>query len=167
MMNRDGSGVIYSTFVGGTGTLDDAVACTVDANGDLYLSGATNSNDYPTTPGAFQRTSAGGDGSLCPDPFSDPWGQPTPCDGFVTKLSPDGAHLVFSTYAGGTGGDWLIGIQVDRHGDVFAVGDTSSTDFPTTPGAFQRSNAGGKATVCFSPCDEVVVKFDPTGSRLL
>jgi hypothetical protein len=84
------------------------------------------------------------------------------------KLSPDGRRLMYSTYVGGReGGDLLYTPQVDREGDLFAVGATASTDFPTTPGALQPSNAGGRPGVCAVAADLVVLELDPAGSALV
>jgi hypothetical protein len=147
-MNADGSGLIYSTYLGGTGT-DLGIVCDLDHGGDLYLAGSTDSVDFPVTDGVVQPAFGGSS------------------DGYVAKLSPGGSALLYSTYVGGSGDEELTGLRVDRSGHAFAAGDSSSTDFPTTPGAFRTSNAGGKATVCGSPCDEVVVKLDPTASQFV
>jgi hypothetical protein len=149
-LTPDGTGIVYSTYLGGTGDFDAGVACAVDAGGSLYMDGVTNSTDFPTTAGAFQRTFKGGG-----------------ADGYAAKLSSDGAHLLYSTYIGGSNFDELVSLQVDSSGDVFASGDTSSTDFPTTPGAYQTSNAGGHGLFCSPACDAVVLKLDPTGSGLI
>ena len=61
---------------------------------------------------------------------------------FVTKLAPDGSTLVYSTYLGGTGNDIGLGIAVDLLGSSYVAGVTASPDFPTTPGAYQQTNAG-------------------------
>lgn len=63
-------------------------------------------------------------------------------DAFVTKLSVDGGNLVYSTYLGGSGGDYGRGIAVDSSGSAYVTGTTSSTDFPTTTGAFQTIHGG-------------------------
>ncbi len=156
-MNSKGSGLVYSTYLGGRGTFDLGIACSVDRSQNLYLAGVTSSDDFPTTTGVVQPTFQGGDDSgLCFDPYSF---QPVPCDGFVAKLSPDGTTLEYSTYVGGTGDESLQGVQVDRWGNAFVAGATTSTDFPVTKGAFQTRNAGG--------ADAVVLKLDPTASSFL
>src|SRR5262249_41151156 len=147
----------YSTYLGGSG-LDAGIACDIDREGDLYLVGATTSDDFPTTPGVVQPDFNGGDGSLC---------SPDHCDGYAAKLSPDGSTLIYSTYVGGTGDEWLTAARVDLSGDAFAMGDSSSTDFPTTPGAFRNSNAGGKAKICLSACDEVLIKLNPMATNFI
>jgi len=99
----------------------------IDASGNAYVSGSTASTNFPTTPGAFQPTYGGG---TCRFP---------PCfNGFVSKLNSAGSALVYSTYLGGNGGGAGNPV-VDASGNVYVGGATSSSDFPTTPGAFQTS----------------------------
>ncbi|HLG97736.1 MAG TPA: SBBP repeat-containing protein [Bryobacteraceae bacterium] len=79
--------------------------------------------------------------------------------GFLTKLSPDGSQILYSTYFGGSGNDNPTGIAVDASRNVYIAGFTSSPDFPTTPGAFQNK---------LSHAPEVFVsKFSPDGSKLI
>ncbi|MGC1107468.1 MAG: SBBP repeat-containing protein [Candidatus Acidiferrales bacterium] len=122
--------LIYSTYLGGSTTSevgDSASAITLDSAGKLYVTGDAMSSDFPVTTGAFQTTnSAAG-------------------KAFVSKLdlTQTGAQaLVYSTFLGGTdGSEGEVGnaIAVDMNGDAFAAGSTSSTDFPTTSGAFQTA----------------------------
>ena len=97
----------------------------VDTAGNAYVTGYTDSTDFPTTAGAFQTTFGG------------------KYDAFVTKLNPTGTALVYSTYLGGTGDDGGTGIAVDTAGNAYVTGVTYSTDFPTTAGAFQTTYGGG------------------------
>src|SRR5439155_4055838 len=125
---------------------DGGNAIAVDAAGYAYVTGGTRSADFPTTTGAFQTTSSGsGSGS---DP-----------DAFVTKLNPAGSALIYSTYFGGSGGEWGNWIAVDSQGNAYVTGATSSIDFPTTAGSFQPV-FGGVA-------DAFVTKLNPTGSALV
>jgi hypothetical protein len=140
-LNPTGTALVYSTYLGGTNN-DVGYGIAVDGAGDAYVTGATQSTDFPTTPGAFQRSSGGG-------------GQ----DAFVTKLNPTGTALVYSTYLGGTGEDRGYGIAVDTAGNAYVTGWTYSTDFPITVGAFQTS--GG------APEDAFVTKLNPTGTALV
>ncbi len=112
----------YSTYLGGTG-IDYGTDIAVDTAGNAYVTGFTTSTDFPTTADGYQ-TTYGGD-----------------YDAFVTKLNPTGTALVYSTYLGGTGGDSGWGIAVDTAGNAYVTGYTSSTDFPTTAGAFQTTFA--------------------------
>ena len=89
------------------------------------MTGRTISADYPTTPGAFDRTFNGG------------------ADAFVTKLNASGSKLAYSTFLGGTNQDDLgFGIAVDRRGRAYVTGNTESADYPTTPGAFDTTFNG-------------------------
>src|SRR5262249_12099855 len=119
--------LLYSTFIGGSNN-DFGYAITVDSSGDAYLGDQTLSSDFPVTSGAFQAR------------FNN-------CvEGFISKFSPDGSALVFSTFLGGPSGnpckneagDNIVGgIALDANLNIVAVGPTGSVDFPTTPGAFQ------------------------------
>src|SRR4030095_3210139 len=101
----------------------------IDSSGNAYVTGSTSSTDYPTTPGAFQTTLRGGS---------------FPGDAFVTKLNSTGTALVYSTYLGGTSSDQANAIDLDSSGNAYIAGFTqSSTNFPTTPGAFQTTFGGG------------------------
>ncbi len=190
-LNADGAELLYATFLGGENR-DVGEALAVDEAGHVYLTGQTWSPDFPTTPGAFDRT-CGSDGTCDEDPG--PYS-----DGFAAKLNADGAGLVYATFLGGSSGEsgraialdeagcayltgftWppdflggadddanafvvklnaggtglsaatLLGgsspdfgeaIAVDEAGSVYVTGDTWSADFPTTPGAFDRSLGG-------------------------
>ena len=89
------------------------------------MTGQTASADYPTTPGAFDRTFNGGD-----------------FDAFVTKLNASGSALAYSTFLGGTDSDGSSGIAVDGTGRAYVTGFTLSSDYPTTPGAFDATFNG-------------------------
>lgn len=130
----------YSTYLGGTG-IDQGFAIAVDSSGNAYVTGLTTSLNFPTTVGAFQ-TALAGIGNA-----------------FVTKLNSSGSALIFSTYLGGEGIDQGNGIAVDSSGNSYIVGQTNSTTFPTTVGAFQTALAGGT--------DAFITKLNPTGSALV
>jgi hypothetical protein len=120
----------YSTFLGGSGFLgasggDQGFGIAVDPYRHAYVTGFTSSFDFPTTAGAFDETRGGG-GS----------------DAFVTKLAPNGAALRYSTFLGGSGFEEGLGIAVDGAGAAYVTGNTNSTDFPTTAGAFDRTHNG-------------------------
>jgi len=154
-LNPEGTELIYSTFLGGTGN-DFPQGITVDQNGNAHVAGSTNSNDFPTTSGAFQPFYANGEGPP-PFPLHRFLGPP---DAFVTKLNPTGTVLVYSTYLGGKGGDSAAGIAIDSAGNAYITGTTYSTDFPITPSsAFQTSNGGND--------DVFVAKLNPIGSALV
>lgn len=146
-----GSMLVYSTFLGGTGgelASVNAGSIAVDATGNAYVVGETSSSDFPTTPGAPQTTSGGGS------------------DAFVTKLNPTGTSLVYSTFLGGISSDFGDGIAVDTAGNAYVTGGTGSTDFTTTPGAFQTTLGGGSdafiAKIADQPLPiEVVIDIKP------
>ncbi len=123
-LNASGSGLIYSTYLGGS-TTDSVTGIAIDRNGNAFVIGTTNSTNFPTTSGAFDTTHNGGAN-----------------DGFVTKLNPNGTALGYSTFLGGMGWDTPNGIAVDTTGSVYVSGFTDSSNFPTTPGAFKRRNRG-------------------------
>jgi hypothetical protein len=139
-LNPTGSGLVYSTYLGGSRE-EGGLALAVDALGTAYVTGETDSGNFPTTPGAFQTTLGIGRSA------------------FVTKLDPAGSALVYSTYLGGSQIDSGRGIAVGATGNAYVTGFTSSSDFPTTPGAFQTTLGGGLAAF--------VTKVDPTGSALV
>lgn len=134
-------GLIYSTYLGGSSG-DFGTSIAIDSVGNAYVTGNTQSADFPTTAGAFQPAFAGGIN-----------------DAFITKLNSDGTGLIYSTYLGGTGNDFGLGIAVDSTGDVYVTGGTQSADFPTTAGAFQTALAGST--------DVFVTKLNDTGSALI
>ena len=120
-LNADGSALHYSTYLGGA-AYDDTADFFVDQTGSVYLTGRTGSLDFPVTAGAFATVCNG-----C--------GQ-SGGDAFVSRLSPDGRTLVYSTYLGGSDWDSAAGISVDSLGRAVVVGTTASIDFPVTPGAY-------------------------------
>ena len=140
-LNLDGSALAYSTYLGGSGFGDAGNGIVVDSAGSAYVAGLTNSDDFPTTPSAFQTTLGGNS------------------DAFVTKFNADGSALVYSTYLGGIGDESANGIALDSAGGVYVAGSTESGDFPTTAAAFQ-TGFGGRSD-CF------VTKLSANGSALL
>ena len=140
-LDAEGSNLIYSTFLGGNGR-DEPGGIAVDGLGSAYVIGSTFSTDFPTTPTRFQPNHGG---SL--------W------DAFVTKLSPDGSGLVYSSYLGGDGDEFGSDIAVDIAGSAYLVGETRSSDFPTVD-AFQPEFGGG-----FN--DVFIAKVDLAGSSLV
>jgi len=111
-LNSSGSGLVYSTFIGGSGS-DAAAAIAIDASGNAYITGNTSSTNFPTTAGVFQPAY---DGST---------------DAFVAEIAPSGSKLVYSSYLGGTAADFGQGIAVSSSGNAYVTGSTESFDFPT------------------------------------
>ena len=123
-ISADGSTLIYSTYVGGSGN-DGGNAIAVDASGDAFVAGETASaTDFPTTNGALQTTFGGGG-----------------LDAFAFELNPAGTKLTYSTYLGGNGDDVASGLALDGSGNAYIAGWTVSTNFPTH-NAIQSSIAG-------------------------
>jgi hypothetical protein len=119
-----GSTLAYSTYLGGGADDDAAYAVVVDAAGAAYVVGETSSTDFPTSR-AIQNTNGGS------------------TDAFVSKLNAAGSALAYSTYLGGSGTDLASAIALDAAGTAYVAGHATSTNFPTTAGAFQNNNAGG------------------------
>ena len=141
-LNPAGSALMYATFLGGSSD-EDLGDITIDATGAVYVSGTTWSSDFPTTSGAYRTTLSG---------YS---------NAFVAKLNPSASgasSLIFSTYLGGSGYDQGYAIALDPPGNVYVGGETSSADFPTTPGAYSASVGYYNA---------FVTKLNPSGTGLV
>ena len=149
--------ILYSTFLGGSAN-EEAVGVAVDGQGSAYVTGNTDSADFPTRQAVQSRSrSAGCRGDL-----------PCPYDVFVSKLNPGGSSILYSTYLSGTATDTSGGIAVDAVGSAYVTGSTRSTDFPTARAL--RPSIRGRA--CgpppAKPClDAFVSKLSTSGSRLV
>jgi hypothetical protein len=153
-LSADGSQLVYSTLLGGSGE-EWAVTIDVDSLGEVVVGGYTGSSDFPTTPGAYDSTYNGGIR-----------------DAFVIRLNADATGLVYSTYLGGSNNEgWQceppyhymnvcdMGLMLDGSGDVILSGETWSSDFPTTPGAYDMSFNG--------VTDVFVTRLNADGSSLV
>ena len=142
-LNTTGSGLAYSTYLGGSYE-SDAAAIAVDSTGNAYVVGSTTSPDFPATSGSLQTT-------FHSNRFV--------AEGFVTKMNPAGTRVVYSTYLGGSGSDSEVGIAVDSSGNAYVAGTTTSLDFPLAGQPFQPTYGGhGDATVA---------ELDPNGATLI
>ena len=138
-LNPAGSGLTYSTFLGGNDD-DQGYDIALDAAGSVYVTGYTKSSNFPTTAGAFDTSYNGRD------------------DVFAVKLNPAGSALAYATFLGSATYDRGYGIAVDTAGSAYLTGYTYSSNFPTTPGAFDTSFNGS--------IDAFAVKLNPAGSAL-
>jgi uncharacterized protein YjdB len=134
-ISPDGSTVLFTTTLG-AGTFAYPTSIALGSTGKVYFTGTTNSTSWPTTTNAFQQTNGGG------------------YDTFVSVLDSTGSSLLYSTYLGGTTTENNASIAVDASGKIYVNGLTSSSNFPTTAGAFQ--------TTLTSSYAQYVAKIDPT-----
>lgn len=139
-LNSTGTALVYSTFLGGSNT-DSGNGIAVNPAGNAYVIGGSDSSNFPTTPGAFQSVKAAG------------------LDAFVTQLSAAGDALAYSTYLGGDGNDFGFDIALDMVGNASVIGQTDSSDFPTTADAIQSGIAG--------IIDVFITRLSATGAGLV
>lgn len=128
----------YSRYIGGSGD-DEATSITVDSSGDIYVTGYTNSIDFPLV-----------------EPYSETFGGARDC--FVVKLNGKDGSIVYSTFIGGSSSDFGKSIAVDGYGNAYVTGHTLSDDFPML-NSFNDSNSGGYD--CF------VFKLNADGDELI
>ncbi|MEM4204931.1 MAG: SBBP repeat-containing protein [Candidatus Methanomethylicaceae archaeon] len=133
--------LLYASFLGGD-NWDEGQGIAVDRNGNIYVAGITNSDDFPTTPGTYD--------SVLNDQ-----------DAFVVKINPSGSALLYATFIGGSYQDYVKDIALDGTGNIYITGDTNSYDFPTTAGAYDTTYNDQVFA-----CDVFVVKLAPGGSAL-
>lgn len=127
ILNSDGTALTYSTFLGGSGS-DSGWGIALDENGAVYITGRTSSSDFPTTSNGFDTS------------------HHSYADNFVVKFNPDRTSLAYSTFIGGNGDDTSMDIVIEATNTVYITGFTSSSDFPTTAGAFDTSYNDGSDT---------------------
>ncbi len=144
-LNSNGSSLIYSAIIGGS-KYDISYDIAIDLNGNAFITGTTTSFNFPITPNANDSSYNGGDfvGGDC----------------FVLKLNYNGSSLIYSTYIGGDTYDIGKAITVDTNGNSIVIGETWSSNFPTTQGAYETVHQGGSR-------DIFVSKLNHTGSKLI
>ncbi len=140
-LSASGSELIFATFMGGV-EKDSVAGVAVGHDGSIYITGRTESVGFPTTLDSFQPSLSGGQ------------------DGYVAKLDSTGSALLYSTFLGGERDDEGYAIAIDGLGNAYIVGNTASSDFPTTEDAFDAIYNGGIS-------DGFAAKLDPMGSSLL
>ncbi|MGI8955910.1 MAG: SBBP repeat-containing protein [Chthoniobacterales bacterium] len=132
-VNAAGSALVYSTYLGGNGSeTAGGVAIggiAVDSAGNAYVTGSTNSTNFPTA-NAIQPTFGGGTR-----------------DAFVTKINAAGSALSYSTYLGGSGADGGADLALDSAGNAYITGSTDSANFPTVAGSFDETVSGTDAFI--------------------
>jgi hypothetical protein len=174
-LNPGGSALVYATYLGGS-VGDDGVGVAIDGAGDAFVTGSTQSTDFPVTPGALQTIFT----TTQSPPYSDctfivPGGE---MDAFVSKLNPAGSELLYSTYLAGSGtwveaaiagtitcsntGDAGTAVAADGAGNAYVTGSAASQDFPVTALAYQPGNrAAAGSTNLF------ITKLNPAGNSLV
>ena len=143
-VKADGSAFVYSTYLGGS-LGSQATAIAVDKLGAAYVTGSTQSADFPVLK-AYQKSCA-----------LDKVSGSCSVDAFLTKFSPTGQTLIYSTYVGGSGDDEAFGIAVDASNEAYLIGTTTSADLPTVS-PLQKALNGTS--------DAFVARFNATGSKL-
>ncbi|MDN3515837.1 MAG: SBBP repeat-containing protein [Candidatus Brocadia sp.] len=122
-LSGDLTSLLASTFLGGS-YVDFSYDVAIDTDGDVYVSGATSSLNFPTTKGAYKKSSKGGD------------------EAFISSFDDDLTRLRASTYLGGSSNDYGYSIAIGQEGNIYVAGYTTSSDLPTTRNAYDTSHNG-------------------------
>jgi uncharacterized repeat protein (TIGR01451 family) len=146
-IDSTGSNLLYSTYLSGSSD-EEATGLAVDKSGNVYVAGNTHSTDFPTRNALQSKCATINQAGTC-------------SSAFLTKISPTGDSILFSTYLGGSGGESARGLVVDAKGSAYLAGITSSSDFPVTSGVAQAK--------CGGTCQQnaFVAKFSPAGDKLV
>ena len=131
---------VYSSYLAGNGG-DYPYQLVIDNNGNAWIVGKTTSSDFPVTSNAYQKSAA--------SQYS---------EAFLCEISADGSQLLYSTYFGGSSNEYGYAIASDSNGNIYILGQTTSTNLPVTSNAYQTTRNGN--------ADAFVAKFDSTGSLL-
>lgn len=134
-------GLVFSTFLGGSGQEFTPSSLAVDEDGNIFIGVVTASTDFPVTPGAFSTSHSGTH------------------DIAIVKMKPDASDVLYSTFIGGTGAEYIGKLELDKDEHICVCGITTSTDFPITSGAIQTKYQGGDS-------DGFLLKLNTTGDAL-
>ena len=159
-LSADGSALQWASGFGGVDH-DYATGLALDAAGDVHLTGTTESDDFPTTPGAFDR--------VC-NAYYEPYTCTNHSDAFALELSADGSQLLSSTFLGGGGTERGAGIAVDGAGRAYLTGSTASSaaTFPMVDAFQPDDRSQGAWCASRSDCsDAYVARLDPAKSAVL
>ncbi len=129
-VSSDGDSILYSTYIGGSDK-DWGRGIVIDKSGRAYITGCTKSTNFPVSENAYDKTFNGAGTE------SWAWGDP-----FLLVMNAEGTQVEYSTYFGGSGDEEAYGIAMDNKGDIYICGITSSNNFPTTEGAYDRTKNG-------------------------
>jgi uncharacterized protein (TIGR03437 family) len=154
-LDPTGNKLLFWTFVSGS-YQDLPAAIAVDSQGNVYLGGTTGSADYPTTTGALGTTNR----AAAPPYLNNPDLLPLANTGYVTKLSSDGTHLIYSTLLGGTNTDAVTGLALDANGQLYVSARAQSPDFPSLPQAPARCLPDLQHDI------PVLLTLDPNGAAI-
>lgn len=155
-LSADASNLVYFTYIGGSED-DGALDLAVDASGNAFITGFTDSTNFPTLNAAFPKIKG----------FRDPSFHTYPTDAFVTELDPNGG-LVYSTYLGGSRPDVAGAIALDSSGNAYITGYTYSGDFPTNSTVFSNIVTVVGYTNRLSGSNDIfVAEIGPSGQGLL
>ncbi|MFL5753056.1 MAG: PKD domain-containing protein, partial [Bacteroidia bacterium] len=148
-LSANASSLVYSTYLGGTQDYEQGEGIAVNAAGQAYVTGWTQSPDFPTTAGAYGTTF----NYTPPNHYQNI---------FITKLNASGTGLVYSNLIGGIYSDYAYALELNAAGEVFVTGYSTNfmLDFPTTPGAYQPSASTSNGGV-------YVLKLNAAGSNLV
>ena len=146
--NLDSISNAYSTYIGSS-SADQGKKVKVDKDGFVYLGGFTLSSGFPVTTGAYCTTHHGD------------------LDAYVAKIDLQANKIVWATFLGGSGTDYLNGMAVDEEGNVYVTGNTTSSDFPCTTGAYDTTYNGSTSSSSVNHGDLYVAKLNKDGSGLI
>jgi len=144
-INAAGTAVVYATYLGGNGGNEYGLGIAVDSSGNAYVSGGTNSSDFPGITGGSIQSTYGGTGYYR--------------DAFALKINAAGSAILWATYLGGSGDDMAYGITADSSGNAYVAGYTESASLPWISGSAIQPTFGGST-------DGFVIKINSSGANV-